>query len=98
MLRRLILCVNLFAGLRSGCEPLDALLVGWAYEEAIHEDSGGVDLVGVEVADFDDFFDFGDADLPGSCHHGVEIACGFAELEVAPAVSAPGLNDAEIGF
>jgi len=65
-------------------------------EDGVDEDAGGVDLIGVELAEFDEVFDFGDNVVGGGGHHGIEVAGGFAEDEVAPPVAFPGFDESEV--
>src|SRR5467141_3968885 len=55
-----------------------------------------MNLVGVKLAEFDEFFDFGDDVVGGGGHHGIEVARGFAEDEIAPAVAFPGFDKREV--
>src|SRR5438045_5436009 len=45
-----------------------------ALEDALHVDAGGRDLIGVELADFDQMLDLGTGDLSDSGHHGTTVA------------------------
>src|SRR5215475_8061115 len=67
---------------------LDALFV-FALEDGVHEDAGRVDVCGIEFAEFDEFFDFGDDVVGGGGHHGIKVARRFAIDEIAPAVAFP---------
>src|SRR5258707_1812596 len=74
----------------------DALYVIGALEDGIDVDTGRVDLIGRELARFDELLDFGDDVVGGGGHHGIEVARGFAEDEIAPAVALPGFDEREI--
>src|SRR5258708_26437038 len=74
----------------------DALYVIGALEDGIDVDTGRVDLIGRELARFDELLDFGDDVVGGGGHHGIEVARGFAEDEIAPAVAFPGFNKREV--
>src|SRR5258708_38479127 len=74
----------------------DALYVIGALEDGIYVDTGRVDLIGRELARFDELLDFGDDVVGGSGHHGIEIARGLAEDEIAPAVALPGFDKREV--
>src|SRR3954469_22577737 len=62
---------------------LDLLVVWRAAEQPLYVDGWRVDVVGVELADLDQFLDLGDADLGGARHHRIEVARRLAEDEVA---------------
>src|SRR6202521_25762 len=55
-----------------------------------------MNLIGVELAKFDEFFDFGDDVVGGGGHHWIEVARGLAIDEIAPAVALPGFDEGEI--
>jgi hypothetical protein len=55
-----------------------------------------VNLIGVELAEFDEFFDFGYDVVGGGGHHGIEVARGLAIDEVAPAIAFPGFDESKI--
>src|SRR5262245_49805470 len=75
---------------------LDALLV-LALDDAVDEDAGRVDAVGVERAQGHDLLDLGDADPAAGGGVGVEVAGGLAVDEVPLLVALPGLDDGEVG-
>ena len=83
---------------RPGGAAFDALLAVFPEDEALDVDSGGGDVVGVELAGLDDLFDFGDGDFAGGGHHGVEVAGGLAVDEVAGGVGLPGADEGEVGL
>ena len=60
-------------------------------DDAVYADAGGVDVVGVHVAEGDDFFlDLHQGYAGGHCHDGVEVSLGEPVLEVAEGVAAGG--------
>ena len=52
---------------------LDAFLVLAALDDAVDEDARRVDLVRIQLADFDELLDLGDADRATSGDHRVEV-------------------------
>ena len=54
-------------------------------------------LFGIQLARFDQFFDFRDGDLAGRGHHRIEIARGLAIDQVAFGIAFPGLDDGQVG-
>src|SRR5258708_6989388 len=74
----------------------DALYVIGTLEDGIYVDTGRVDLVGRELAGFDELLDFGDDVVGSGGHYRIEIARGFAEDEIAPAVALPGFDKSEV--
>ena len=52
-------------------------------DDAVDEDAGGVDLVGVHLTGLDDDLGFGDGDLATGGRVGIEVARGAAVEEVA---------------
>jgi len=53
-------------------------------------------LIGVELAELDELFDFGDDVIGGRCHHGIKVARGLAIGKVAPAVALPCFDEREV--
>ena len=80
----------------AGGAPLDALFVIWALQDGVDVDAGGVNAVRMELAQFDQLFDFGDDVIGGGGHHGVVVAGSLAVDEIAPAISFPGFDESEI--
>src|SRR6266446_1066857 len=76
--------------------PLDALFVLWPLENGIHKNARRMHLIGVELAEFDQFFHFSDDVIGSCCHHGIEVARGLAIDEVAPAVAFPPLDERKV--
>ena len=66
-------------------------------DEALDEDAGGVNLVGVELAGLDDDLGFGDGDAAAGGGVGIEVARGAAVDEVAVGVGLPGFDEGEVG-
>src|SRR6267378_664015 len=75
---------------------LNALGIVGALEDGVDIDAGSVDLVGIELAEVDEFFDFGDDEIGSGGHHGIEIASGLAIDEIAPAIALPRFDEREI--
>src|SRR6266436_1327958 len=75
---------------------LDFFVVVGTLEDGVDKDAGGVDLVGRELAEFDELLDFGDYVVGGGGHHGIEVARGLAIGQIAPAVALPGFDEGEI--
>src|SRR5260370_36929214 len=80
----------------SGGAALDALFVFWALENSVDEDARRMNLIGVELAEFNEFFNFGDDVVGGGGHHGIEVARRLAIDEIAPAVAFPRFDESEI--
>src|SRR5713226_729007 len=76
--------------------PLDALLIFRPLENSVNKNAGRMHLVGVELAEFNQFFDFGDHVVRSGGHHGIEVARGLSINQVAPAVAFPRLDEREI--
>src|SRR5712691_12084036 len=55
-----------------------------------------MNLIGVELAQVDEFFDFGNDVVSSGGHHGIEVARGLAIDEIAPAVAFPRFDESEI--
>ena len=53
-------------------------------------------VIGVELAEFDEFFHFGDDVIRGSRHHRVKVARRLSVDEVAPAVAFPRFDERKI--
>ncbi len=66
-------------------------------QHTIDVDAGQVNLVRIELAGLNHFFDLGDRDPAGFGAGFVEIARRLAEDEVARLVRLPGLDDGQIG-
>src|SRR5207249_4633452 len=75
---------------------LDTLFVLEPLENGVDENAGRMNLIGVELAELDEFFDFGDDAVGGGGHHGIEVARGLAIDKVAPAVAFPGLDERKV--
>src|SRR6267378_1595112 len=75
---------------------LDALFVFGSLENRVDKNAGSVNLVWVELAEVDEFFDFGNDVIGGGGHHGIEIARGLAIDEIAPAIAFPCFDEREI--
>src|SRR5260370_3542043 len=75
---------------------LDFFVVVGALEDGVDEDAGRVDLVGRELAEFDELFYFSDYIIGSRGHHGIEVARSLAIDEIAPAVALPRFDDGEV--
>src|SRR6267378_5049934 len=75
---------------------LDALFVFGSLENRVDKNAGSVNLVWVELAEVDEFFDFGNDVIGGGGHHGIEIARSLAIDEIAPAIAFPCFDEREI--
>src|ERR1035438_1673573 len=75
---------------------LDALFVVGTFEDGVDENSWRVHLVGIEFAEFDEFFDFRDYEIACGGHHRIEIPGGLAVNQIAPAIALPGFYEREI--
>src|SRR5215831_15269587 len=58
-------------------------------DDAVHEDAGRVDALGIELADLDELLDLRDGHLPRRRRHRVEVARRLPVHEVAEAVGLP---------
>ena len=76
---------------------LDALLRLRIVDEALNEDAGRVNLVGVEFAGLDDDLGLCDGDAAAGGDVGIEVARGAAVDEVAVRVGLPRLHQREVG-
>ena len=81
---------------RAGVAELDALLGRADLDDALDENSGRVDVVGIEFARRHEMLDLGDGDLRRGRHHRVEIARGLAIDQIAGGVALPGMDDGEV--
>src|SRR5579875_1187095 len=75
--------------------PLDALSALGAGNQAVYIDAWRMDLIRIQGS-FGELLDFGDRAAGSSRHHRVEVAGGFAELEVAEAVGSVGVDQGEV--
>src|SRR6267154_1465250 len=75
---------------------LDAFFVLGALENGVNKDARRMNLVRIELAEFNEFLDFGNDVVGGSRHHGIEVARGLAIGEIAPAVTFPRFDEREI--
>src|SRR5947207_9590170 len=79
-----------------GGAAFDSLFVVRTLEDGVDEDAGSMNLIGVELAEFHELFDFGDHMVGSGGHHGIEVARGLAVDEIAPAVTFPSFDEGEI--
>src|SRR6266704_526801 len=75
---------------------LDAFFVLGALENGVNKDARRMNLVRIELAEFNEFLDFGDDVVGGRRHHGIEVARGPAIDEIAPAVAFPGFDKRKV--
>src|SRR5580704_14901404 len=76
---------------------LDTLFVAVVMHDTLHEDARRVDLVGVDLAHFDQILDLDHGGLRRGRHYRIGIARGLAEHEVALSIRFPGVDDRQIG-
>ena len=81
----------------AGGAELDALLVIGPLDDAIHIDAGGVDQVGVQLADIDEFLHLGHGHRAAGGDHRVKIARRLPIDQVARPVPFPCLDDSDVG-
>src|SRR3569833_697813 len=74
---------------------LDGGLLGGEGDDALDEDAGQVDLVGIEGVD--QLLDLGDRHARGPRAQRVEVARGAVEVEVAVPVTADGSHQRDVG-
>src|SRR5579863_3279760 len=65
--------------------------------DALHENTGRMDRVRIELTGLDDLFDFDDRDLAGHRAHRIEIARGAAVDQIAGLVRLPGFDQRDVG-
>jgi len=81
----------------SHCASFDSPFVQLPLDDSFHIDRRRVDLVPIQLADFDQLFDFGNCDF-GSCrHHWVEIPRRFSIDQIARLIAFPGLHKGKVG-
>lgn len=85
-------CLRLFLGRAFRLLDLQAFnpLLELASHDAVHEDAGNVDLVGLQVTNWHDLFDLSDCDFCGLAHRRIEIPGGFVEDQVSHLVGLVG--------
>ncbi len=83
-------------GAAAGGAEFDALLVAGAFDDAVDVDTRGVDQVGIELADLDEFLDLGDGHRAAGGDHRVEVAGCLAVDQVARPVPFPCLDDGQV--
>ena len=76
---------------------LDLLVVGRTAEDALHEDAGRMDVVGVERAHRHELLDLRDAELGRGRHHRIEVTGRLAIDEVAGGIALPRLHQCHVG-
>src|SRR5271165_368097 len=76
----------------------DSLLKHFALKNSFHEHARRVHHVRIEFSGLNQMLDFGDRDLGGGSHHGIEVARRLAVDEIAPSVALPGFHESEVSF
>src|SRR3974390_3139894 len=64
--------------------------------DALHKDTGSVNLVGIEFAGFDQNFDLRNRDASAGGRVGIEVARGLAIDEVAVGIALPRFNERDV--
>src|SRR4029079_7399336 len=82
---------------RAGVAELDPLLANADLDDALHKDTGRVNVVRIELAGGNEMLDLGHCDPGVGVHHRIEIARGLAVNQVAGGISLPGMDDGEVG-
>src|SRR5690606_36172227 len=75
---------------------LDPLLVAAALDDAVDVDAGYMYGIGIDLADPDELFDFGDADRRAGGDRRIEVAGRAPEHEVAVRIALPRLHDGQV--
>src|SRR5688572_9658978 len=75
----------------------DALVVGRATHDMLHEDARSMDAVGIELTGLDELFDFGNGMTCGSGHHRIESARGLPVDQISQAIPSLRLHEREVG-
>ena len=65
--------------------------------DALHEDPGRVNVVGIDLAGRQQMFNFGHRHLGRSGHHRIEVPRGLPIDEIAGGIALPRMHDREIG-
>ena len=78
-------------------DPLVRRLLRGQRHHPLHEDPGGVHVVGVQLAGLDEMLDLGDRHPAAHRGERVEVARGVAVDEVAVPVALPGPHQPEVG-
>src|SRR5262245_5325305 len=74
------------------------ILVTRALQHVAYEDAGGDDVIGVDLARFDQVFHLGNRHPRSGRHHRIEIARGSMVDEVAGVIAPPRADEREIGM
>src|SRR5688572_29214036 len=83
--------------LSTGHLLFDALVIGRATHDVLHEDARSMDAVGIELTGLDQLFDFGYGMSRRGGHHRIEVARGFPVDEIAEAIALPRFHEREVG-
>jgi hypothetical protein len=81
----------------AGRALLDALLGARDVDDALDVDSGGDDVVGIDLARLDQMLDLGDGEPGRGRHHRIEIARRLAVDEIAFRVARPSVDERDVG-
>src|ERR1044072_2126000 len=81
----------------TGVAELDVLPGAPQLDDALDEDAGGMDVIGIDLASGPQMFDFCNGNLRGGRHDRVKIPRGLAIDQIASGVALPGVDDGEIG-
>ena len=65
--------------------------------DAIDVNARRVNLIGIELADLDELFDFGDANFAAGRDHRIEVPRRFSKNEVAGFVALPRFDERDLG-
>src|SRR5581483_7325284 len=67
-----------------------------ALEDSLHVNAGRMHAVWLKFTDFDQIFDFGNRDLRGRSHHGIEISRRLPIDKISPFIALPGFYKGKI--
>src|SRR5580698_737117 len=76
--------------------PLYRLLKLRSYDDSVHIDTRSHDLVWIQLAQFNELFNFNNSKLGGGCHCRVEIPSRLPEDKISMAVGFPGLDQRDV--
>src|SRR5215468_2266226 len=77
-------------------EFLDAFLVMGSLNNPLHEDSGCVNGIGLQIADGNQMLYFGDRHAGCCGHDGIKVSRRLSVKEISPFITLPGLNKSEV--
>src|SRR5258708_1701623 len=76
----------------------DPLFQAAAQNNSLNVDTRHMYLIGFNISRFNDVLGFHNRDARCRSHHRIEVARGFAENQVAPAVGLPRMNERKVCF